>query len=168
MIAAVVVLVTVLGGAGLVRRVRRRWVVVTVEGSSMAPTLRDGDVVLARRCRPAELSVGQLVVVECPVPPAARPDWTWPDPDESPGGRRWMVKRLAALAGEPWPPACEGRADRLPEGAVAVLGDNAAASTDSRQMGAIPVDRLLGVVVRRIAPDRRAVTPDTSQDVSAK
>ncbi|WP_406859397.1 S26 family signal peptidase [Streptomyces sp. HUAS MG47] len=137
--------------------VRRRMVVVTVDGSSMVPTLRDGDVVLVRRRRPADLSVGQVVVVECPVPPAARPDWSWPDPDEPSERRAWMVKRLAALPGQEWPASCTGRTGSLPDGTLAVLGDNAAASVDSRQMGAIPVDRVLGVVVRRMSTGRHPV-----------
>jgi signal peptidase I len=152
-LAGLAALVSVL----LVRWVRRRLVVVTVDGSSMVPTLHDGDVVLVRRRPPSDLSVGQLVVVECPVPPAARPDWSWPDPDEPAERRAWMVKRLAALPGQDWPPFCPDRTGTLPDGTLAVLGDNAAASVDSRQMGAIPVDRVLGVVVRRMSTGRHSV-----------
>ncbi|GLW68321.1 hypothetical protein Kpho02_06200 [Kitasatospora phosalacinea] len=142
----------------LLRRVRRRSVVVSVEGSSMVPTLHDGDVVLVRRCGPAGLASGRLVVVECPVPPVARADWSWPAADEPPERRRWMVKRLAALPGQPWPPSCTGRDGVVPDGAVVVLGDNPAASSDSRQMGAVPVERVLGVVVRRLVAGRRSVS----------
>ncbi|MFG2332875.1 S26 family signal peptidase [Streptomyces sp. NPDC048604] len=152
--AAVAALLAALAAAGLVHRVRRRLLVVTVDGSSMAPTLNDGDEVLVRRCHAAGLSVGDLVVVECPVPPAARPEWSWPDLDEPPERRRWMVKRLAALPGQPWPAACSGRHGALPDGTLAVLGDNAAASTDSRQMGAVPADRVLGVVLRHMTAHR--------------
>ncbi|MFC8722411.1 S26 family signal peptidase [Kitasatospora sp. NPDC057198] len=151
--------------AVLLRRVRRGSVVVTVDGSSMVPALRDGDVVLVRRCGAAGLLPGRLVVVECPVPPAARPNWSWPDADEPPERRRWMVKRLAALPGQPWPPSCTGRGGTVPDGAVAVLGDNPAASTDSRQMGAVPVDRVLGVVVRRLAPAGPVAGPVTEPAV---
>ncbi|WP_418955713.1 S26 family signal peptidase [Streptomyces tritici] len=161
-------LAAALACAWLVRRVRRRLVVVTVEGSSMAPTLGDGDVVLVRRRGLGRLSVGDLVVVESPVPPVARPDWTWPDADEPPERRGWMVKRLAALPGQPWPAACADRHGRLPDGMIAVLGDNAAASVDSRQMGAVPGDRVLGVVVRRMATGRRPVTSPQLQEFSAR
>ncbi|MGO4760509.1 S26 family signal peptidase [Streptomyces sp. 2MCAF27] len=37
-------------------------------------------------------------------------------------------------------------------GALAVLGDNRADSIDSRHRGLYPAERLMGVVVRRLAP----------------
>jgi signal peptidase I len=39
----------------------------------------------------------------------------------------------------------------VPPGQLVVLGDNAAWSQDSRQIGYIPGDRLLGIVMRRLA-----------------
>ncbi|MBC9712404.1 S26 family signal peptidase [Streptomyces sp. TRM66268-LWL] len=134
----------------------------------MVPTLYDGDVVLVRRCRPADLSIGQVVVVEAPVPPAARPEWSWPDADEPPERRRWMVKRLAALPRQAWPASFDGRQGPVPDGGLAVLGDNTAASIDSRHMGAIPMARVLGVVVRRMPTSGRSAARSTLQDVSAK
>jgi signal peptidase I len=135
--------------------VRRRFALVTVAGPSMLPTLGDGDHVLVRRVRITDVQVGQVVVVE-------RPDdgggWT-ADPPQWPGiGRRWLIKRIAALPGDNWPTdALAGRgrskaaappAAFLPPGQFAVLGDNRAVSYDSREMGCVPAARLLGVVVR--------------------
>ena len=67
-----------------------------------------------------------------------------------------MIKRIAAVPGDPRPGGClpvtEELAGRLvPPGQLVVLGDNAAWSQDSRQLGYIPGERLLGIVVRRIA-----------------
>jgi nickel-type superoxide dismutase maturation protease len=44
---------------------------------------------------------------------------------------------------------------RVPDG-VLVLGDNPAASTDSRDFGPVPVGAVLGRVVRRYFPPERA------------
>ena len=56
------------------------------------------------------------------------------------GARRVLVKRVHG---------------RVPDG-VTVLGDNPAASTDSRDFGPVPVGDVLGRVVRRYFPPERA------------
>ncbi|MQY04565.1 S26 family signal peptidase [Actinomadura macrotermitis] len=135
-----------LGGAGAaaaagVLMARGRLVVVTISGTSMMPTLRDGDRVLARRRSLGRLRRGDVVVLE---PPADGPYLP------GPGGPSWNVKRVAALPGDRLPPGVPGPADgTVPPGALAVLGDNPD-SVDSRQRGLFPGDRLLGVVVRRL------------------
>ncbi|MEO3928909.1 S26 family signal peptidase [Micromonosporaceae bacterium B7E4] len=120
--------VAVLGIAVL----RRRFVVVTVRGPSMEPALREGDRVLVRRRRAAQLRTGDLVVfAEAPEPPvrpsgppgAAAPRITGLDrgaesgtgpgptrpsvPDPIPGRARpsdgWLIKRAVAVAGDPVP-----------------------------------------------------------------
>jgi nickel-type superoxide dismutase maturation protease len=53
---------------------------------------------------------------------------------------RILVKRVAALEG----------------GRVTVLGDNPAASTDSRVFGAVPISAVLGRAIYRYAPAARA------------
>lgn len=53
---------------------------------------------------------------------------------------RTILKRVAAIDGEE----------------VTVLGDNAAASTDSRAFGPVPQSSVLGRVVYRYAPTARA------------
>jgi Signal peptidase, peptidase S26 len=64
--------------------------------------------------------------------------------------RDWMIKRVVALPGDPWPdgPARGPSEQAVPAGCFAVHGDNPAGSFDSRVFGYCPADRLLGVVVR--------------------
>ncbi|GAA3145420.1 hypothetical protein GCM10010466_40600 [Planomonospora alba] len=121
---------------------RRRYVVVTVEGTSMAPTLSDGDRVLVRRLRIDRVRAGDVVVLEPPFTPAELGS-------QGPDGTRWNIKRAVALPGDPVPPGIGGGAARVPEGALVVLGDNAD-SVDSRQRGFFDADRLLGVALRRL------------------
>jgi signal peptidase I len=130
----------VAAGAG-VWSLRRRLVVVTVRGASMEPTLRDGDRLLVRVMPPDRLSTGQVVVL-------AAPD----------GGHEWIIKRLAALPGDPVPhdriPAITDA--RVPGGCLILLGDNPARSWDSRGAGYFAAGDVLGAAVRRLAPHGRA------------
>ncbi|WP_262401735.1 S26 family signal peptidase, partial [Actinomadura sp. CNU-125] len=62
-------------------------------------------------------------------------------------------RRAAALPGDPVPGTVAAAAgvragSPVPAGRLVVLGDNAAASFDSRDCGYFDADRLLGVVVR--------------------
>lgn len=125
--------------------VRRRYVVVTVEGASMMPTLADGDRVVVRRTRLAAVRTGQLVVSG---PPSGARWSRAPLP-------AWLVKRAVAVPGDRVPkeagPALVNLAeDRVPEGRLVLLGDNPARSLDSRHCGYFGADQLLGVVVRRL------------------
>jgi len=124
--------------------VTRRFVLVTVRGTSMAPTYADGDRVLVSRgkpCRDGDVAVFGM--------PEGQPT------DEL----RWLVKRVASVAGD-WVPA-ELRAavgnERVPPGFLVVRGD-AVRSLDSRQLGFIPQASVLGVVIYpvRSAPMTRA------------
>ncbi|MEV4137159.1 S26 family signal peptidase [Dactylosporangium sp. NPDC049742] len=140
----------VLAGAVLLGRcLARRLVAVTVHGASMEPTYRDGDRVLVRRG--GVPAVGQVVVVEYPSL-----DGTWQLPllrDGAPaaevGRRRWLIKRVAAVPGDPVPrdrvPALAG--ERVPPGMVVLLGDNPGSSFDSRRMGYFSGARVLGAVL---------------------
>jgi type IV secretory pathway protease TraF len=84
-------------------------------------------------------------------------DGAWSAPRRGPiGRRRWVIKRVAAVPGDPrpgaWLPATRPPAEaQVPAGKLVLLGDNPDWSNDSRQMGYFPAERLLGVVVRRIA-----------------
>ncbi|WP_234359011.1 S26 family signal peptidase [Plantactinospora sp. BC1] len=135
---------------GWVGWLRARLVVVTVEGGSMEPTLHGRDRIVVRRTPARRLRVGQIVVLEQPRP-GPRPG----GPTSGGGirGRRWMIKRLAALPGDPLPPGVtvDGGAASVPAGRVVVLGDNRDASTDSRTFGPVPLDQVLGVALRRYA-----------------
>ncbi|MEU0483999.1 S26 family signal peptidase [Streptosporangium sp. NPDC006013] len=126
---------------------RGHLVALSVSGLSMAPALRPGDRVLVRRTPGERLRNGDIVVVEEPGP--CRPG----DPTGA-GGSRWMVKRVAAVPGDP-EPACLPSWARQPTGIVpprhiVLLGDNAEASRDSRHFGTVRTDRVLGVILLRL------------------
>ncbi|HEX6356433.1 alpha/beta fold hydrolase [Actinophytocola sp.] len=155
---ALVWLACAVGCVGLIalaRAARRRFVVVTVRGESMAPALRHGDRVLVRRAGLSGVRRGDIVVA---APGDPRPERT---PARSPAGaldqRPWMIKRTVALPGDAIPRAARtggalGAADtHVPPGLLVVLGDNADASSDSRDLGYFRADLLLGVVMRRLS-----------------
>lgn len=140
-VAAVVVAASLV----LLVRVRRLVVVVDVQGPSMEPTLYEGDRVLVRRAPLTAVRTGDLVVV-------ARPhshEFATPGP--------WVIKRVAATAGERIPPVIRrGWAENeidfagafVPAGRLLLLGDNPARSGDSRHWGFTAGDAVLGVVTR--------------------
>ena len=135
-------------GAGLVRR---RLAVVEVTGRSMEPVLSAGDRVLVRRARLSELRPGLVVVVEMPRLDSDGPELP---PGRRPGQRDWMIKRVAALPGDPLPAGMPfpgpgpDHHGLVPPGMFAVLGDNAMWSYDSRMIGCLPAERLLGIMIR--------------------
>jgi len=104
---------------------------VGVEGSSMAPTVRQGDLLVAIRTVAARS--GDLVVAEHPTRPGYE-----------------LVKRLVA-----------GPADDVPghrtlaPGEVWLTGDASDASTDSRSFGPVRASAIRGVVVYRYWPPER-------------
>lgn len=144
---------------------RRRVAVVTVAGPSMLPALADGDRLLVRRARLADLAVGQIVVFQRPHNDDS---WSSELPSWPPARGEWLIKRVAAVPGDLVPPGIPAQAtsDRnavVPAGRLVVLGDNHISSYDSRSVGYIPADRLLGVVLRPIAVrDRGRSGPGTA------
>jgi signal peptidase I len=130
--------------------VRRRLAVVEVAGPSMKPALSSGDRVLVRRAAMSELRRGLIVVVERPQPDGS---WAGSSPGWPPGSREWLIKRVAALPGDHRPadvpsPGADPDDGVVPPGMFVVLGDNAAWSHDSRVIGCVPAERLLGVMLR--------------------
>lgn len=125
----------------------RRFVVITVRGPSMEPAYRDGDRVLVRRgARPR---AGDVVVAEHPGV-------------HRHGGREYLIKRVAAVAGDLIPrsgvPAlARAPGSRVPEGRLVLLGDNRPVSLDSRELGYFPAGRVLGRVLRPLAAARTEV-----------
>ena len=128
---------------------RRRLVMVTVQGWSMAPTLRDGDRVLVSRIGGTAVRPGQITVVEHPDDREGR--YETPAGNTPIGSQVWMIKRCVAVAGDPVPaglPArCQGGDGRVPGQSIVVLSDNPTHPNDSRTFGFIPCDRVLGVVI---------------------
>lgn len=99
--------------------------------------------------RPGFAPGDRLWVDPRPDRPLARGDVVALRDPETPG--RLLLKRVAALAGEPGP---EGPA--IPPGTVYVLGDLRSHSRDSRAFGPVPIDAVVGVAWFRYAPaDRR-------------
>lgn len=147
MLRAVGVVVAV--GAAAVWSVRRRYAVVTVRGASMEPNFHEGDRVVVRRSVPARH--GEVVVVEQPEAVRYDPARQWPRPAaRRPGDRLWMIKRVRAVAGDPVPGDIPVPDEVVPPGQLVLLGDNAGASYDSREVGYFPVERVLGGVIRRL------------------
>ncbi|GAA1666949.1 hypothetical protein GCM10009830_10830 [Glycomyces endophyticus] len=117
-----------------VRQLRRRWVLVKVEGASMEPALKDGDEVLAKRTR--RIATGDVVVVGAPDP-----DLGWAEVRRLKAP--WWIKRVAAGPGEVPP----GAAEPVPAGHYYLLGDNPAGE-DSRRHGPCPEQMIFGTMVR--------------------
>ena len=111
---------------------------VAVEGESMSPTLRPGDFLIATRS--GRIDRGALLVVEHPDRPGFE-----------------MVKRLLGVPGD----AIEGRALGADE--FWMVGDDPAASTDSRSLGPFGRRAIRGVVrFRYWPPDRMGPLPSPS------
>jgi signal peptidase I len=139
----VIALAAALAALAALWHLRRRYLVVTVSGHSMMPTLRNGQKLVARRWRGAALARAQIIVFVPPLPAEQRAS-----PDVI-----YRVKRIVALAGDPappWLPPLAGGATliRVPPGMVAVLGDNPR-SEDSRAYGCVPEAAILALVGAR-------------------
>ncbi|TDC05358.1 hypothetical protein E1267_19790 [Nonomuraea longispora] len=126
-----------LGGlALLVVRLRATYMVARVHGESMAPTLTDGDRLLSRRTRLGALGHGQIAIVRNPLP----------------AGGKFLVKRVAALPGDPVPEDVRKAVDVdvVPVGRFVLIGDNTEVSFDSREHGFFRADDLHAVTIRRL------------------
>lgn len=122
---------------------RRRYVMVSVDGPSMEPAYRSGDRVWVRRVPVQQVRPGDVVVVRLDFPD----DW------DLAAKEPWSIKRVTAAPGDPVPPADvpAGTPEAtVPGGCLVVRGDHADRSYDSRHCGYVPGERLLGVVVRAV------------------
>jgi signal peptidase I len=113
----------------------------------MTPALSSGDRVLVLR-HGMQPRVSSIVLLRRPH--GADVDAEVRNPD------RWMVKRVAAVAGDDYPALVvaarpELARSRVPTRSVAVLGDNPF-SMDSKQWGAVDVTSIGGVVIFRLRP----------------
>ncbi|GAA0320752.1 S26 family signal peptidase [Actinoallomurus spadix] len=140
----------VLAVVAAVLAIRLGLLVTTVDGTSMEPALRPGDRVLVRRTR--RVRPGVLVVFEYPDLPSGKV----PPPGRD---RQYLIKRVVAVPGDRLPaawadPDVQGIAGAVvPPGSLVVLGDNRAASWDSRHYGFLPRARVVGVAVRRFGSE---------------
>ena len=140
--------------AGLL--LRRRYLLVTVTGRSMAPTYSAGDRLLVRRSGVGALRTGTVVVFRSPDvqdPQAFEAAHQGSDtvryrmPDT-----RLLVKRVAAAPGDRLPTELAALGDEaVPEGSIAALGDNPTVSYDSRTYGYVPGELIIGFAVRRFS-----------------
>jgi signal peptidase I len=126
------------GLALLAVRLRATYLVIRVRGNSMAPALTHGDRILSRRTQLAALRNGQIVVVLSPRP----------------AGSKFLVKRVAALPGDPVPEWVRKVVadDVVPAGRFVLIGDNTEASFDSREHGFFHADDLHAVTLRKLEP----------------
>jgi signal peptidase I len=160
-VTAVVVVVAGLAIACAVvaRAALRRWMVVQVRGTSMTPTLRDGERVLARRLRPGDEVCRNDIIVFRPRREAI-----------APGDPGVMVKRVAAAAGEPipsWAAGLPAIGDRVPIDHVIVQGDSVR-SVDSRHLGCIARPQIIATVAAPRAERANDIRPTTDPSVGQK
>lgn len=132
----------------VLQRLRSVFQFVVVNGESMCPTLRHGDLVVGRR---DARSVSRGVIVVFTV----RPD-DYEDRSPAPPNRR--VKRIVATAGDRAPATLPERLRSLhngfvPAGHIALAGD-APVSEGSAEFGYINVGRVESVVVKRLRRGR--------------
>jgi signal peptidase I len=164
-------LVLFIAGAALsgVFLTRSLLVVVRVSGVSMEPTFRPDDRVLVRRRAGHRIRVGTVVVLRQPDARSGSSN------DLAPAAvrishQRWLIKRVAALPGDPVPesvrPTVDGAAV-VPAEMLVVLGDNSP-SVDSRTWGFVPTDHVLGLVVRRLSPVKETDSPRRTRSAGAR
>ncbi|SFO92515.1 signal peptidase I [Actinomadura madurae] len=150
------------GTAALIAWLRRRYVVIDVDGPSMQPTLHEGDRVLVRRRPLGHVRAGDIVVVKKAARhrAARRPGiaaLARPRVSGRLSRHRWVIKRAAGVPGDPVSAAMAATVSvaadvTVPDGRLLVLGDNPDRSLDSRHYGYLSGDGVLGVVVRRLEP----------------
>ncbi|XVQ15716.1 S26 family signal peptidase [Spirillospora sp. CA-255316] len=76
----------------------------------------------------------------------------------APRGGGFLIKRVAALPGDPLPASVTGLVaggGTVSDRHLVLLGDNAEVSYDSRRHGCFPDSLLHGVVIRRLRPSPR-------------
>lgn len=122
------------------RTLRRRFVLVHVQGRSMLPTFRPGDRVLVRRAPADRIARGTVAVLRVRHTAAAP--------------AHWVIKRVAAVPGDPVPASVRpaaGGISVVPAGQLVVLSDNPRGN-DSRRWGLVSGSDLIGPVIATLPP----------------
>jgi len=129
-----------------------------VRGSSMAPTIRDGDRIMVEPVI-AGVERGDVVVLSYPLDPTVdyvkRVIGLPGERVTMAGGRVWVNGEALV---ESYVEAVDHGAcisTRVPEGHYFVLGDNRPRSSDSRDFGAVPMEALRGEVHLKVWPPAR-------------
>ncbi|MEU7097338.1 S24/S26 family peptidase [Streptomyces longwoodensis] len=128
----------------------RRWcpfMVCTIKGTSMYPTLSDGDRILVARL-PFTAAPGRIALIESPDPVHG---WALAG-QVKPGvlKPRLYVKRVIAQEGDHVPRGFPSITDKfVPDGMLILRGDHPA-SEDSKQWGYYPSSAVLGVMLTRL------------------
>ena len=141
--AAVVILLA----AVVLMILRRRWIIVTVYGLSMEPTLVQGDRVLVRRTPGEAVRKGDIVLVGVRLLDSG-------DDDTEKGNG---IKRVVAAPGDPAPdvfagcPAQIEPGETAPKGYVLLLSDNEKSKSDSREYGYFSLEDVRGVMARKLS-----------------
>jgi len=136
--------------------VRTCLIVVTVQGQSMLPALREGDRVLAlRHFRCSWIRTGRIVLVN----PAGEGRKREREEQAVP---MLQIKRVVALEGES-AASLAGEASQIPPRHLFVCGDNRQHSIDSRIWGPLPLQSVTGLLLLKLprphSPGAFAVLP---------
>jgi signal peptidase I len=135
---------------------------VRISSGSMAPTLLQGDVVLVDK-RPLDVSDvrrGDLVTFDSPVTDGGSLKRVIALPGDTVATIDAVVHVNGAPVEEPYVDFSDwegifGARVEVPRDAVFLMGDDRGNSVDSRDFGAVPVDRLDGRVLVRLWPPVR-------------
>jgi signal peptidase I len=119
-----------------------------VPSESMTPTLQPGDVIVATPYRFAEPSVGDVIVFRSPASEELLVKRIVATPGELVEGARGRLLVGGHTRAEPYLAGGGTTADvpvqLVPADSYFVLGDNRAASLDSRRFGAVPREAIVG------------------------
>jgi len=163
-VAVFVMLVLIVAFIGLVSVLYITHTTAKVDGGSMKPGLLPEDILLVTRGYDRPLR-GDIVVFRAPASKDLEPDSELVKRVVGlPGDEVQVVAGVAYVNGEvekgsytvaTWPGDIGLPLTRVPEGHLFLLGDNRAVSVDSRMIGPVPLELVIGRVESIIAPINR-------------